>query len=127
MVTVPSGHRLVPLRHPAQFQRVISDGARMHGRHVLLFVLKSDLDAVRLGVSASSNVRTNVARNRLRRLLREAARREWGVLGRGLDIVLIAKAGAVGGGLDDIAEDVRQLFSRVASLQPVEGGRGAGC
>jgi len=105
---------------------VISDGVRVHGRHVLLFALRSQLDVVRLGVSVSGKVKTNVAKNRLRRLLREAARRERGALNGGLDVVLIAKSGAVGSGLEDIAEDVRQLFSRVASLRWMDGGRGAG-
>ncbi len=102
------------LGHPLEFQRVISRGQRLHGRFVILFLARSEADAIRLGVSASGKAGSNVVRNRLKRLLREAMRQEGGVLGRGWDVVLIAKATAVGHGLCDISADLRELVARAA-------------
>lgn len=114
---MPPGGRLVTtLGPPAEFQRVISSGGRLHGRYALLFFARSDREGIRLGVSASNRAGTNVVRNRLRRLLREAVRQEAEGLGAGAgyDLVLIAKASAVGHGLADVAGDVRRLFSELA-------------
>lgn len=122
-----SGFRVVSVGRPAEFQRVISDGGRHQGRYVLLFVRRSGQGGMRLGVSASGKVGTKVARNRLRRLLREAVRREKNVLGPGFDIVLIARASAVGRGLDEISADLRGLFARVKSQFDGQGGAGQVC
>lgn len=122
-----SGLRVLSVGRPAEFQRVVSDGGRHQGRYVLLFVRRSGRGVIRLGVSASGKVETKVARNRLRRLLREAARREKDVLGPGFDIVLIAKASAAGRGLDEISADLRGLFARVKSQFDGQGGAGEAC
>jgi len=123
----PPGRRVVSIGAPGEFQRVISTGMRMYGRFVLLFGLRSDAETIRLGVSASGKAGTNVVRNRLKRLLREAVRREAGVLGQGFDLVLIAKASAVGHGLADITADVRGLLARMGSQSAPQGGAGPKC
>jgi hypothetical protein len=83
----------------------------------MLFGLRSEGASIRLGVSSSGKAGSNVVRNRLKRILREAARREAGVLGPGYD----------GHGLEDIASDVRLLFGRLRSRYVDQGGAGAAC
>lgn len=122
-----SGRLVTSLGSPVEFQRVITSGGRLGGRFVMLFGLRSGGASIRLGVSSSGKAGSNVVRNRLKRILREAARREAGVLGPGYDVVLIAKAGAVGHGLEDIASDVRVLFGRLRSRYAGQGGAGAAC
>ncbi len=119
-----SGRRITSLGAPSQFQRVISDGERFSGRFVLAFVQASDGETLRLGVSSSGKAGSKVARNRLKRLLREAARQEVGALSSGLDLVLIAKAKATGQSLADISADLREVFTRVDSK--LAGRRGVG-
>jgi ribonuclease P protein component len=94
---------------------------------VILFGLRSGGESIRLGVSASGKAGSHVVRNRLKRILREAARREAQVLGPGYDVVLIAKASAAGQGLWDIAGDVRSLFSRLELNRAGQGGAGEAC
>ncbi len=126
-----SGRSVTSLGDPAEFQRVIAGGGKLQGRYVLLFFSRSDREGIRLGVSASGKAGSNVVRNRLKRLLREAVRQEVAGLGPGYDLVLIAKAGAVGHKLVDVACDVRQLFAELAvrfgSDDAGRGGAGARC
>lgn len=120
-----SRHRLVSLGSPTEFQRVVAEGGRFSGRFVLLFARSApETGAVRVGVSASGRAGSKVIRNRLKRLLREASRRCVEDLGPGADVVLIAKAGAVGHRLEELEADVRELFRR--ARDHLAAGRGSG-
>ncbi|MCL6548860.1 MAG: ribonuclease P protein component [Alicyclobacillus sp.] len=105
--------RLETLASAAEFQRVLADGERLAGRFVLLFFRRAARSGVRVGVSASARIRTNVERNRVKRLLREAARHEVCRLTGAWDLVLIGRASAVGRSLDDVERDVRELLGRM--------------
>jgi ribonuclease P protein component len=70
----------------------------VHARH------RSDDAASRVAVIASRRVGTAVARNRAKRLLREAARQQaWR---SGLDVVLIARGPAASASLAEVMSDL---------------------
>jgi len=83
----------------------------------MLFVRPSCEEGVRLGVAASNRAGNNVMRNRLKRVLREAAGRLAPGWKSGLDVVLMAKASAAGHGLADIEKDLEVVAAR-AGLRP---------
>jgi ribonuclease P protein component len=63
------------LRKPAEFRAVYDKGKRFEGRLMTVFVLPSDFEKHRLGITASRKMsRHAVRRNRAKRLLREAFR-----------------------------------------------------
>lgn len=80
----------------SQFLRVQRGGQRFDIGPVLAFVLPSQRteEGILLGLTTSKKVGNAVARNRLRRLMREAARKHL-LIHRSLafDVVLIAKKG----------------------------------
>jgi len=79
------------LRRPEEFRRVWSAGRSWAHTSFILWALQNDLDHVRVGITASRKVGNAVARNRARRLLREATRRLYPHIAPGWDLVLVAR------------------------------------
>jgi ribonuclease P protein component len=84
--------RRIRLRRTSDVRRVYDEGQSW--THPLLVVVArpNGLDFCRVGVTASRRVGNAVARNRAKRLLREAARRLYPQFGAGWDVMLIARA-----------------------------------
>jgi len=80
------------LRQRAEFVVVQSEGQKVHGRHVLAIARKrSSPDLIgRVGLTVTKKIGNSVARNRIRRMLREWLRLH-GWVPVGWDVVLVAK------------------------------------
>ena len=82
------------LLQPSEFQRVFASPAKAGDRYLTLLGRKNGLGHARLGLAiAKRNIRTAVARNRIKRVIRESFRQVHARLGA-LDIVVLAKAQA---------------------------------
>ena len=80
------------LRRPDDFRRVRSEGRSWAHPLFILSQLPNEGTHTRVGLSASRRVGNAVARNRARRLLREAMRRWYHRVAGGWDIVLVARS-----------------------------------
>lgn len=89
--TLPKSHRL---RRPAEFRRVYDQGRSAADAVLVVYALANQLPFSRLGLSVSRKVGGAVARNRWKRLLREAFRHVRGDLPPGCDLVLIPRVAA---------------------------------
>ena len=93
-----SGQRLrrtARLRDPRDFQRVNRTGTRRASAHFVAVVAPSRADgAPKLGLAVSRRVGNAVARNRVKRGIREWFRRARPALPPATDWVVIARAGA---------------------------------
>ncbi|MEZ4229025.1 MAG: ribonuclease P protein component [Polyangiaceae bacterium] len=81
------------VRSSADFRRCQQSGRRLHTPHFVLVVYaRGDREPARLGLTVSRRVGNAVARNRMKRLLREVFRTgaHWP---EGVDLVIIAKRG----------------------------------
>lgn len=86
--TFPKSHHL---RNGADFRRVYDSGRSASDATLVVYALANDLPHPRLGLSVSRKVGNAVARNRWKRLLREAFRLSRDELPSGHDLVLIPR------------------------------------
>ena len=85
--------RRIRLRHASDVRRVYDEGRSWSHSLLVLVARPNGLDFSRVGVTASRRVGNAVARNRAKRLLREAARSLYPRFGSGWDVMLVARVG----------------------------------
>lgn len=102
--------RNLRLRSNKDFQRVWQHPRKFNDRHFLLVVSRNNLEHPRLGLGISKKkVNTAVARNRIKRVIRESYRQHWQQFD-GTDIVVIAKQGAAELDKKTIRDQIEQLW-----------------
>lgn len=73
------------------FRRVYEQGRKIQFRHFTAFVLTKEDNGPRIGITATRKIGNSVERNRARRLVREAFRKNKWLVPTGVDIVINVK------------------------------------
>jgi len=105
-------HKRHRLAHRGQFDRVRRSGHSWAGPLLVLVALANASPDTRFGFLVSKRVGKAVVRNRVRRLLREAARARLPALPVGWDLILIARTGAAQADLLSIVASLNSLLLR---------------
>jgi ribonuclease P protein component len=82
------------LKKYGDFQRVYKKGKSYANRYLIMYVMKTDTQKNRIGISVSKKVGNSVVRHRITRLIRESYRLNENKFVSGLDVVVIARLGA---------------------------------
>jgi ribonuclease P protein component len=98
------------LRRPSEFKQVFERRCSAADGWLIVYGLPNELGHTRIGLSVSRKVGAAVARNRLRRLYREAFRLTRADLPTGLDLVLIPRLSQ--------APSLEQLRASLRALVP---------
>lgn len=106
------------LRRSADIERVFAQKRSASDHLLVVFVAENQLKWSRLAVSISKrNIRRAVDRNRVRRRIRECYRIMKSDLPPGLDIVCVARTGALRA-KNELRESLRVLIAKAARKSP---------
>jgi ribonuclease P protein component len=106
-----SRRRLRTLQHPWQFRHCYDKGRKLVTHHTVIFLFAPPQpDGVCVGVVASKRVGNAVKRNRAKRLLREAARRNADRWPSNHWVVLVAKSSIVARSAGEIEREIRDAL-----------------
>ncbi len=117
------------LKKRREFLFVQGKGKKIHLRHFLVFVTRSrgprsrrplllgpaEPPPTRIGITVTRKIGNAVARNRIKRLIREGFRRRRRDFAPGLDIVWVAKRGASAIHYSDVLVEMDDLLRRVGA------------
>jgi ribonuclease P protein component len=99
------------LRKRPEYLRVSRTGKKFHSANFLVISKANDRGEARLGITVSGKVGNAVARNRIKRLVREFFRRHRHHLVPGLDILVIARNGAPRLSLSLVEQELKKSLS----------------
>ena len=105
--------RRLRLRRRREFQEVFARRCSKRDRLLVVYGRLNGLPHARLGIAVSRRLGKAAVRNRWKRRLREAFRRERAVLPGGIDFVVIPTAPAPAG-YRDVCKSLKLLTSEVA-------------
>ncbi len=102
------------LRARAEYRAIYAACAPIYTAHLVFYARPAPQGVRRLGCTVPKRTGNSVARNRLKRLIREAFRRERQGLPDGCDIVVNAKKSAAAMGYEEVREAFRKTGARLA-------------
>ena len=98
------------MKDSASFRRVYREGKSYANKYLVMYLLENGTEGNRVGISVSKKVGNSVVRHRTVRLIRESYRLQEEKMGRGYDMVIVARTNAKGRTYQEIASAVLHLY-----------------
>ena len=103
------------LKKNQDFQKVYKKGISYANKYLVLYVMENNLDENRVGISVSKKVGNSVVRHRITRLIRESYRLNEEKFHIGLDLIVIARAGAK----DKTYSEIESAFLHLGKIHKI--------
>ncbi|MEA2087569.1 MAG: ribonuclease P protein component [Candidatus Caldatribacteriota bacterium] len=100
------------LSKTSEFKKVFSEGRRIEGKNLIIFILKNDYNFNRPGIIVKKETGKAVIRNKIKRWLKEAFQPANKKLSPGYDIIMLAKNNIKESDYFEICHDLESLFSK---------------
>ena len=97
------------LKSNENFKEIYRTGKSYANKYLIMYVKRNDTGKNRIGISVSKKVGNSVIRHRIARLIRESYRLSEDSFLSGLDIVVVARAGAKGRNYTEIESALLHL------------------
>lgn len=101
------------MKSPLDFRRVLNEKEVFYGKYFIVKKITNGLEFGRFGIIASKKTGTAVARNHIKRLVREVMREQD--IGT-YDMVLIAKKAATNGSFHDFYTDIYRILQKATLI-----------
>ena len=82
------------LKKNHEFQSVYENGKKYANKYLIMYVKENGSECNRIGISVSKKVGNSIVRHRVKRVIKESYRLQEKIFNSGLDIVVVARAGA---------------------------------
>ncbi len=105
------------IRRGADYRALTRTARRFHTRSFVFLYRRGETGRSRVGITASRRVGNAVVRNRIKRWVREFARRHMGSLAGAWDIVVIARPRASDTDHDSAVGEMGELFDFLSERQ----------
>lgn len=99
----------ISLRKNFEFKIVYNKGRSLANKHLIMYIMKNNLDKNRLGISVSKKIGNSVMRNRVKRVIRESYRLIEQDIKKGYDIIFIARTSITGIKFNEASGSVKHL------------------
>lgn len=100
------------LSKTSEFKKVFSEGRRIEGKKLIIFVLRNNYNFNRPGIIVKKEAGKAVFRNKIKRWLREVFRLINKKLSPGYDIIMLVKNNIKESDYFEICHDLESLFSK---------------
>src|SRR5712692_2414536 len=94
------------------FRRVYEQGRKIQSRYFTAFLAANQTGNPRIGITVTRKIGNSVERNRARRLLREAFRKNKWLAPQGVDIVINVRRSLIEAGYRDVEGELVALLKR---------------
>lgn len=103
--------KIESIKENVNFKRAYHQGRSAVTREIVVYWRKNRLGTVRLGITVSKKLGNSPQRNRVRRIIREGARKTAALFPPGHDVVVVARSRCLTCKSTDIERIFREIFS----------------
>lgn len=103
--------RIESVKENVNFKRAYHQGKSFVTKEIVVYWRKNRMGKNRLGITVSKKLGNSPARNRVRRIIREAIYANLDILPKGCDIIIVARSRCLPLKSTDLARIIKENFS----------------